>query len=62
MPPVIKDLGPESQRIDVTNMVDSALDAVIPDVCFMQSNWKSSRGSRNGRLEGNFTTGNWSPF
>ena len=37
MPTAIKDLRPGNQRTDMTNMLDSTLDFLTKDVCFIYS-------------------------
>ena len=38
MPTALKDLRPGNQRTDMTNMLDSTLDFLTKDVCFIYSN------------------------
>lgn len=55
MTTVIKDLKPGIQRIDMTNMLDTALDFLTEAMCFIFPNWeKETKSRRMTDLEGTF--------
>lgn len=48
MTTVIKDLKPGIQRIDMTNMLDAALDFFTADMCFIYP--KCKKGTKSHRM------------